>query len=130
MQITQPNSTVLVTEWTWKTHAMRDMTLAVCRLALERGINGEFSAMDLPLRGSDAQGGTGIAGSVFRQLKDAKIIARKGAWIDGVWYPKNVINAGGNPVGLYCLANASLARAMIARHARTDTTVAQLDLGI
>ena len=92
------------------------MTLAVLRLALERGVNGEFSSMDLSLRGSDAQGGTGIAGSVFRQLKDAKIIARKGAWIDGTWYPKTVINAGGNPVGLYCLAHPGLAHAFIDAH--------------
>ena len=123
------NQATLVLEWTWKTQSMRAMTLAVLRLALERGPNGEFSSMDLPLRGSDAQGGTGIAGSVFRQLKEAGIIARKGTWIDGTWYPKTITNAGGNPVGLYALANPSLAQALLAAHAPVEMfTQPSLDL--
>ena len=103
-------------EWTWKTAAMRDMTLAVCRVAIARGLNGEFSAMDLPLRGAGEQGGTGIAGTVFKHLKDAGIIARVGPFIDGQFYPRTIINAGGNPIGVYRLAHPGLARALIEVH--------------
>jgi hypothetical protein len=108
---------VLVNEWTWKTPAMRDMALAVCRLALARGAVGEFSALDLPTHGADQHGGSGIAGSVFRQLKAAGIIARVGVDVDGTWYPRNVVNANGNPVGVYRLRSAALATALIERHA-------------
>ena len=105
-----------IVQWTWKTPAMRDMTLAVCRLAIERGIGGEFSSLDLPLRGQHAQGGRGIAGVVFRQLKDSGIIARVGAFVEDVFYPRTVQNAGGNPVGVYRLENPGLARALIEAH--------------
>lgn len=107
-------------EWTWKTAAMRDMTLAVCRLALSRGINGEFSALNLPLRGAHDQGGTGIAGSVFRQLKEAGIIAPVGVFVDQAFYPRTVVNKGGNPVGVYRLRHPGLARALIAIHAPAE----------
>ena len=104
----------LIREWTWKTPAMRDMTLAVCRLALTRS---EFSALDLPLRGAEDQGGTCIAGSIFRQLADAGLIARCGVYVDGKFYPKTVTNAGGNPIGVYTVKQPSLARALIRAHA-------------
>ena len=107
-------------EWTWKTTAMRDMTLAVCRLAIARGMGGEFSALDLKIHGAHEQGGTGIAGSVFRQLKDAGIIARVGVFVDGVFYARNVINEGGNPIGIYRLAHPGMARALIAIHAPAE----------
>lgn len=108
--------TAAVQEWTWKTPAMRDMTLAVCRLALERGIEGEFSALDLPFRGAGDQGGTGIAGTVFHNLKAAAIIARVGVFVAGVFYPRTIMNACGNPVGVYRLANPGMARALVNAH--------------
>jgi hypothetical protein len=106
----------LVNQWTWKTPAMRDMTLAVCRLALDRGLGGEFSALDLPLRGAHDQGGTGIAGTVFRHLKEARIIARVGVFVGDTFYPRSVINDGGNPVGVYRLAHPGMARALVEVH--------------
>jgi len=107
---------VTLHEWTWKTDSMRDLAVAVCNLALERGVGGEFSALDLPMRGAGAQGGTGIAGTVFKQLKDSGIIARVGVFVDGVFYPRNRINDGGNPVGVYRLHHPRLARALVAAH--------------
>jgi hypothetical protein len=110
-----------INEWVWKTPAMKAMTLAVCRLALARGMAGEFSAMDLALRGAEAQGGTGIAGSVFRQLSTAGIIGFACDWTtDGRAVPRTVTNAGGNPIKLYRLLSAPLARALIHRHAPAE----------
>lgn len=111
----------IVQQWTWKTPAMRAMALAVCRLALERGAAGEFSALDLPMHGQAEQGGSGIAGSVFRQLKEAGVIGRVGVFVEAKFYPRNVINAGGNPVGVYRLACAGLARRMIEVHSPGET---------
>lgn len=119
----------MVHEWTWKTPAMRDMALAVCRLALARGAAGEFSALDLPMHGQAEQGGSGIAGSVFRQLKDAGIISRVGVFVDQTFYPRSVTNAGGNPVGVYRLAHAALARRLIEVHSPGEIRVMeQMDL--
>jgi hypothetical protein len=110
-------SEAIINEWTWKTPAMRAMTLDVCRLALARGMDGEFSALDLPKRGADNQGGTGIAGSVFRQLAKAGILGFACDWTtDGRAVPRTVINDGGNPIKLYRLLSAPLARALIHRH--------------
>ena len=110
-----------VNEWTWKTPAMRDMTLDVCRLALARGMSGEFSAMDLALRGAEQQGGTGIAGSVFRQLSKAGIIGFACDWTtDGRAVPRTVTNAGGNPIKLYRLLSPALARALVHRHSPAE----------
>jgi hypothetical protein len=114
---TMPTQATLLTEWTWKTPAMRDMTLAVCRLALARGVAGEFSSMDLPQHGADAHGGTGIAGSVFKQLTLSGIIRPVGLWVAGEYIQRRVRNACGNPVGVWSVLNPSLARALIARHA-------------
>ena len=104
-------------QWTWKTPAMREMALAVCRLAIARGHSGEFSAVDLPSHGEEAHGGSGSAGSVFRQLKDAGIIARVGVFVGSTFYPRTIPNAGGNPVGVYRLQNYGLAEALIRAHA-------------
>ena len=120
-----PTAEVLVQEWTWKTPAMRDMTFAVCRLALNRGVGGEFSALDLPAHGAGEQGGSGIAGSVFRQLVDAEIIGPVGAFIDGQFYQKRLRNENGNPIGVWRLKNAGLARALIDRHAPATRVVNQ-----
>lgn len=118
----------LVTEWTWKTAAMRDMALAVCRIALERGGNGSFSALDLPKQGEDEQGGSGIAGSIFRQLADARILAPVGTFVDGEFLQRRVRNACGNPIGLWRLASASLAQALIDRHDPKPVAVVQGEL--
>ena len=116
LQITEQQQ-ASIHQWTWKTEAMRHMTLAVVRLALARGLNGEFSALDLPLRGALSQGGSGIAGTVFKNLKDAGLICRVGVFVGGAFYPRNVINDGGNPVGVYRLAHPGMARALLAIHA-------------
>lgn len=113
---TLPDAQTIVREWTWKTPAMRAMTLAVCRLALARGVGAEFSALDLAAHGAEEHGGTGIAGSVFRQLVEAGIIAPAGAFVDGEFMQRRVRNAGGNPVGVWMLRHAGLARALIAAH--------------
>lgn len=123
-----PDAETLVNQWTWKTPAMRSMTISVCRLALARGLSGEFSALDLASRGAGEHGGTGIAGSVFRQLADAGIISPVGTFVEGQFYQRRVRNAGGNPIGCWRLANAGLARAMLARHDRPLPKPVQLDL--
>jgi hypothetical protein len=124
----QPAPAVILKEWTWKTPAMRDMTLAVCRLALARGAGGEFSAMDLAEHGEDAHGGSGIAGSVFRQLVEAGIIAPVGAFVEGEFLQRRVRNACGNPIGLWKLAHPGLARALIAAHAPQPAPMRQMEL--
>jgi len=105
----------LINEWTWKTPAMRDMTLAVCRLAIQ---GGDFSAMDLADHGAESHGGTGIAGSVFGSLAKAEIIEPAGTFgQDGAFYQRRVRNACGNPIGVWRCKNGALARALIRRHA-------------
>ena len=104
-----------INAWTWKTPAMRDMTLAVCRLALERS---NFSANDLPIHGEGEHGGSGIAGTVFGQLVKAEILEPVGAFgIDGAFYPRTIHNSKGNRIGVWRLRNSHLARALIKRHA-------------
>jgi hypothetical protein len=125
---TMPTQATLLKEWTWKTPAMRAMTLAVCRLALARGVGGEFSALDLPAHGAEEHGGTGIAGSVFRQLAEAGILAPAGAFVDGEFLQRRVRNAGGNPVGVWKLRHPGLARALIARHEPQPPPMRQMEL--
>jgi hypothetical protein len=102
-------------QWQFKTPAMRRMTIAACRLALERGPR-EFSALDLPSHGAEAHGGSGIAGSVFRQLIEAGIIAAVGYHDGTTFFPKVEINAAGNKIGVYRLANGGLCRALLRVH--------------
>jgi hypothetical protein len=102
-----------ISEWTWKTDAMKRMTLDVCRTALDLE---EFSALDLKRRGAEDQGGSGIAGSVIRTLCDRGVIAKVGVYVGGAFYPKTVINDGGNPINVYRLANRHLAEQLIERH--------------
>lgn len=125
--MTGPTADTLVQEWTWKTPAMRDMTMAVCRLAMARG-QGTFSALDLQMHGAGEHGGTGIAGSVFRQLADAGIIAPVGVFVDGAFIQKRQRNAGGNPIGVWRLANHSLAAALVARHAPAAPAHQQVEM--
>lgn len=104
----------VIHEWSWKTAAMRRMTAAVLRLALERGRGEservEFSANDLS---ADLEhGGQGIAGSVFKWLKKDGIIER--VFAGGM--PKFAYNPGGNPVGVYRLKSEALARELLSRH--------------
>lgn len=47
---------------------MAAMVVMVCRLALQRGAVGEFSANDLPVHSASNHGGRGIAGSVMKDL--------------------------------------------------------------
>lgn len=113
-----PAPDVVVTEWVWKSEAMRAMTLAVCQLALSKaeGRAEGFSALDLPDHGADRHGGSGIAGSVFRTLVDHGVIAPVGAFVDGEFVQKRVRNAGGNPIGVWRLASGALARSILAAH--------------
>jgi hypothetical protein len=104
------------------------MTRAVLHLALERGVIGEFSAMDLAEHGEEAHGGSGIAGSVFRQLAEAQIIAPVGAFIDGEFYQRRVRNAAGNPVGVWRLAEHGLAAALLERMGGAAMRVDQLEM--
>ncbi|MFH1602938.1 MAG: hypothetical protein ABIH03_03415 [Pseudomonadota bacterium] len=121
----QPSASVLVTEWTWKTPAMRDMAVAVCQLALSRGVMGAFSALDLPEHGSKAHGGTGIAGSIFRILSadDQRIIAPVGVHFpDGSFQQKRIRNEHGNPIGIWRLRSHARAEALLrAHHVETPT---------
>jgi hypothetical protein len=111
-----PPAEAVIQQWTWKTDAMKAMTLAVCELALARGLQGEFSALDLPARGAGEQGGSGIAGTVFKQLANAGIIAPVGVHVAGEFIQRRVRNDCGNPIGLWRLAHAGLARKLIAVH--------------
>jgi hypothetical protein len=123
-----PSRQTVLEEWTWKTQAMRAMTLAVVRLAWARGTGGEFSALDLPDHGADAHGGVGIAGSVFRLLAEAGIIARVGVFVDGQFFPRTVRNAGGNPISLWRLAHPGLARALLERYGEPPPRPVQMEL--
>jgi hypothetical protein len=117
---------VTLKEWEWKTPAMKAMTLAACRLALARGVAGKFSALDLPTHGETEQGGSGIAGSVFRRLANEGIIAPVGVTLsDGAFFQERVRNAGGNPIGVWRIRNAALARALLRAHGATDVEVAE-----
>ena len=120
---------ITLTEWEWKTPAMKAMTLAACHLALARGILGKFSALDLPVHGESEQGGSGIAGSVFRRLANEGIIAPVGVTLtDGAFFQERVRNAGGNPIGVWRIRNATLARTLLERHTPAPvTTAAQLE---
>lgn len=108
-----PDAATLVLEWTWKNADMRSMAIAVCRLALRCGINGEFSALDLDAHGADEHGGTGIAGSIFKQLANQRVIAPVGRWIDEEFYQRRVRNRGGNPIGVWRLRSPGLCRALV-----------------
>lgn len=123
-----PSADVLVREWTWKTPAMRDMTLAVCRLALARGTREEFSALDLAAHGAAAHGGSGIAGSVFRQLADANVIAPVGVFADGEFLQRRVRNENGNPVGVWRLKERGLALALLRAHGTPQPAPVQAEL--
>jgi len=74
----------ILTEWAFKPRAMRDILVDALRAA----VRGDFSALDLRHRGADAQGGTGIAGSVIRQLLNHGIIAPVGD-IELLFIPKS-----------------------------------------
>jgi hypothetical protein len=119
----------IIQQWMYKPEPMRAMLAAVLRLALQRGCGGEFSALDLAMHGQEAHGGSGIAGAVFLRLKGDGILAAVGVFVAGTWYPRTVINAGGNKIGVYRLAKPELARTLLERHAPLQTRPAvQLDL--
>jgi hypothetical protein len=119
----------VVNEWTWKTEAMRQMSVDLCRLALERGEQGKFSALDLPKRGADDQGGTGIAGSVIGTFAHRDLIAVYGVEVGGKFYAEKVTNAGGNPINCYRLANRRAVEQLLARlEACAPVTAAAVDI--
>lgn len=120
-----PSPEILVREWTWKTAAMKRMTLAVCELALARG---EFSALDLREHGEAAHGGSGIAGSVFRQLADAGVIAPVGVFLEGEFIQRRVRNENGNPVGIWKLKSRAMAISLLRVHGTPPPVPVQTDL--
>lgn len=108
-------------QWVHKNPAMAAMVVMVCRLALERGAAGEFSANDLPLHTASGHGGRGIAGSVMKDLAhpDWGVLTPVGTW-DGAaqFLPKYATNAGGNPIRVWRLKSAALASRLIELHGR------------
>lgn len=104
-------------EWAYKTPAMRSMIVHVLSAALRKP---EFSAMDLPVHGETEHGGPGIAGTVIRQLIKDGIISRVGTFDGPHFCPRVIRNAGGNNIGVYRLANPSLARTLLERHCQSD----------
>lgn len=114
----------VIREWTWKSPAMKAMTLAVCRLAIEHGAGREFSANDLP---ECAHGGPGIAGSVFFRLAKDGIIAPVQLAPD---CPKITTNKGGNKISVYRLASAPLAKALLRVHGAKVEEMRQEELAV
>jgi len=106
-------------QWIHKSPAMAAMVVMVCRIALERGTAGEFSANDLPLHTASNHGGRGIAGSVMKDLANDEwgVLAPVGTF-DGaaLFVPKYVPNAGGNPIRVWRLKSAARASRLIAVH--------------
>lgn len=101
-----------ILQWTWKTPAMKAMSLAVLKLAIERG-GAEFSANDLP---EFDHGGRGIAGVIFHRLQHDGVISPVGHFDGTQFFPKTVRNAGGNRIGIYRLKNYRLALRALAVH--------------
>lgn len=112
----------IIEQWTWKTPAMKAMTLAVCRLAL-RG--GEFSANDLP---EFAHGGSGICGAIFNRLAKDQVITPVGAFVAGEFQQKTVRNAGGNRIGVWRLHNAARAAQVLTVHDAAPKHYQQVEL--
>ncbi len=115
-----------VEQWTWKTPAMKAMSLAVCRLALRKG-QAEFSANDLP---KFDHGGPGICGTVFGRLAEDGVLAPVGAFLGPVFQQKTVKNAGGNRIGVWRLKNGALARRAIEVHDRPEPALKQVELAV
>lgn len=124
----------IVRQWTWKTPAMQAMAVAICRLALDRatqrvrtaeGGPGEFSANDLP---AFAHGGGGIAGAIFHRLAKDGVLCPVTIWTGSEHSQKYVRNAGGNRIGLWRLASAALARALLKAHGQPVPELKQPDL--
>jgi hypothetical protein len=110
-------------QWMWKSPAMAAMAVMICRVALERGAQGEFSANDLPAHKATAHGGSGIAGSIFKRLAKDDVLCPVGLFVDGLFMQKVTFNAGGNRIGLWRLKNAARAQRLIRVHtARADAT--------
>lgn len=119
----------IIEQWTWKTDAMKTMTLAICRLAIRSaeggGRNGEFSANDLAEFG---HGGQGICGAIFSRLAADGVIAPVGGFVDGEFVQKYVRNAGGNRIGVWRLKSGSLARRALAVHGAAVPVFKQVEL--
>lgn len=112
-------------QWTWKTPAMEAMAVAICKLALERGAAREFSANDLPIHTAIEHGGTGICGSIFKRLLEDGVLVRAGMFdSERKFQPKIAVNAGGNKIGVYRLANHAKAATLIKLHSRVVTNAA------
>ena len=101
-----------IAQWTWKTPAMKAMTLAVCRLALARG-RGEFSANDLP---EFDHGGGGVAGAIFNRLAKDGVIGPVCHPEGGALVQNTVRNAGGNRIGVWRLVCAARAQRALEVH--------------
>lgn len=100
-------------QWAWKTPAMERMAAAICRLAIARGVSGEFSANDLKV---EDHGGPGIAGSIFTRLAADEVIAPVGGWCGCEFVQKYVRNAGGNRIGVWRLKSHARASRLLELH--------------
>lgn len=112
----------IIEQWTWKTDAMKTMTLAICRLAL---LGADFSANDLAEFG---HGGQGICGAIFSRLAADGVIAPVGSFVDEEFVQKYVRNAGGNRIGVWRLKSGSLARRALAVHGAAEPVFKQVEL--
>jgi hypothetical protein len=115
----------MLDQWLWKNPSMRLMTVEICRLAVARGVAGEFSANDLP---EFEHGGSGICGSIFKRLIDRGVLSRVGHFAGDSFYPKIVCNAGGNKIGVYRLASYALAQSLLRVHDKPLPELRQLEL--
>lgn len=127
--IQQPNnpdfSEARELQWMWKSPAMGAMAVMICRVALARGAQGEFSANDLPAHKAAEHGGSGIAGSAFYRLLHDEVLCQVGHFgADLTFYPKVVKNGGGNKVNVYRLLSAARAQRLIRIHSRALTSAA------
>jgi len=112
-------------QWAWKTPAMARMTVAVCRLAIDRA-GQEFSANDVPL---ESHGGQGICGSIFKRLAKDEVLTPVGTFDRaGQFTPKYVANAGGNPVKVWRLKSYARALRLLVLHDGRERELKQAEL--
>ena len=126
-----PSADIALKEWVFKNDHMRRMACDICDLAIKRGLL-PFSANDLPRHGEKEQGGSGIAGTLFKQLSEQlHIIAPVCFAVGDKLIQDYENNEGGNKIGMWRLnPNGGMARAsaLLRSHGRKDEK--QQELGI
>lgn len=117
----------IILQWSFKPAAMQAMMREVCKLALERGPVGKFSANDLP---RFTHGGPGICGAVFGPLAREGVLAPVGRFVDGQFQQDTVKNPGGNHIGVWRLKSAALARALLRAHGQPLPEIKQAEMAL